>query len=315
MSKLSHPRHGSLQFYPRKRIGKFIPSVNWSKINSKEQGVLGFITYKVGMASALLKDNTENSMTKGKRITVPVTILEAPNMKIFSIRFYKNSKVLKEIVITNDKELKRKIKVPKILKNLEKTMPQEYEDIRILVYSLPKQTAVKKTPDFAELAVSGSNKLDFIKSLANKEITIADFLKNNIKLFDVRGLTKGKGNQGPVRRFGITLKFHKSEKGQRNPGSLAPWHPARVTFRTPIAGQLGLFTRVHYNSNLIASGRISESDINPPQGFRGYGRIRSSYLLLKGSVQGPAKRQILVTPALRPTKAQNKKKFEFISLQ
>ena len=55
---------------------------------------------------------------------------------------------------------------------------------------------------------------------------------------------------GPVKRFGISLKFHKSEKGVRRPGSLAPWHPARVTFRTPNMGQTGFFTRVSYN-NLI----------------------------------------------------------------
>ena len=35
---------------------------------------------------------------------------------------------------------------------------------------------------------------------------------------DLRAITKGKGYQGPVKRFGIGLKSHKSEKGRR-----APW--------------------------------------------------------------------------------------------
>ncbi len=92
MPKHGHIRHGSLQFYPRVRAKKVLPRVNWNSItNSKEKvGLSGFISYKVGMKSAHIKDNTSNSLTKGQRIYVPVTILECPTMKIFSIRFYKN---------------------------------------------------------------------------------------------------------------------------------------------------------------------------------------------------------------------------------
>src|SRR6185437_11819844 len=105
MAKLSTPRKGSLQFWPRKRAEKQIPSVNWSTIKGKSgvSGILGFLTYKVGMATALVKDNTPDSMTKGKKIYFPVTILEAPHMKIFSIRFYKHGKVIKEAIVSNDK--------------------------------------------------------------------------------------------------------------------------------------------------------------------------------------------------------------------
>ena len=113
----SSPHHGSLQFWPRKRAEKQIPSVNWSVVpsNAKMPGILGFITYKVGMATAVVKDNTEHSMTKGKKMVVPVTILEAPNMKVFSIRFYKFGKVMKEVIVSNDKDLKRVVRVPKEL--------------------------------------------------------------------------------------------------------------------------------------------------------------------------------------------------------
>ena len=101
MPTLSNPHHGSLQFWPRKRVDKRLPSVNWSVIHGKDksQSILGFISYKVGMASAVVKDLTENSMTKGKKIFLPVTILEAPNMQVFSIRFYKFGKVVKEVIV------------------------------------------------------------------------------------------------------------------------------------------------------------------------------------------------------------------------
>src|SRR3989344_6474237 len=150
-------------------------------------------------------------------------------MKIFSVRFYKNSKPLTEIIVSNDKELKRKLKVPKTLKSLEKDIPKSYDDIKIIVYSMPKQTSIKKTPDLIELAINAKNKLEYVKSFIGKEISFQEFLKS--ELLDVRGLTTGKGFSGPVKRFGITLKAHKSEKGVRRPGSLGPWHPHHVIFR------------------------------------------------------------------------------------
>lgn len=311
MSKASRPRRASLQFWPRKRAAKVLPSANWKPISSKEEGLLGIIAYKAGMASAVVKDSTDKSRTLNKQITIPVTILEVPSMKIFSVRFYKNGKVLTEVTVSNDKELKRKIRVPKEAKKLDNA-PEGYDDIRVIAYSLPKQTNIKKTPDLIELAIQSENKLEFIKNLIGKEIALADCLKS--KLLDVRGLTKGKGMQGPVKRFGITLRFHKSEKGVRKVGSIAPWHPARVTFRTPMAGQMGYFTRLVYNLNVITSGKISDLDVNPKQGFPQYGKIKTSFIALKGSVPGPQKRQILLTPSYRPSKSQSKKKFEFLEL-
>ena len=82
----------------------------------------------------------------------------------------------------------------------------------------------------------------------------------------------------------------------------------------PLAGQMGLFSRINYNLNLITSGNIKSKDINPKSGFNHYGNIKSSYFILKGSVQGPSKRQVLLTPSFRPTKSQAKKKYEFIEL-
>ncbi|MEK6844305.1 MAG: 50S ribosomal protein L3 [Nanoarchaeota archaeon] len=309
--KISRPRFGSLQFYPRKRAAKQLPSVNWDVIKSDLEGVLGFITYKVGMATAIVKDTTDKSMTSGKKIALPITVLEAPNMKIFSIRFYKNKRVVKDFVVSNDKELKKILKTPKNVSDLSK-IPEDYDDIRAIVYSIPKTTGIKKTPDIIEVGISAKNKLEFVKSLINKEIALKDFLKYG--LLDVRGLTKGYGLSGTVKRFGISLKQHKSEKGRRRPGSLGPWHPARVTFRTPMAGQLGMFSRVNYNNKVIGSGDIKEKDINPKSGWKHFGRINNNYLLIAGSVQGPPKRQILLTPSFRATKEQAKKKYELIEL-
>ncbi|MEK6872552.1 MAG: 50S ribosomal protein L3 [Nanoarchaeota archaeon] len=318
-----HIRHGSLQFYPRKKANKILPRVNWSSLSRKDLGLLGFIGYKVGMASAYVKDNTPNSLTKGKRITIPVTIIEFPTIKILSVRFYKDNNLIGGILNQNlDKELKKKIKLPKQIKNkvdFDK-YKGKYNDIRVVIYSQTKKTGIKKTPDIAEIGLSGTieEKLNFIKENLNKEIRIVDFLnKEFLKdgLVDVRGITKGKGFQGSTKRFGLSLQAHKSEKGIRGPGSGGPWHPARVEFTQPMAGQMGYFTRVIYNNKIIFISNLKEEDINPEQGFKNFGKIKEDYALIYGSVQGPAKRQLIVTVSLRPSKDQIKKNYEFIELR
>jgi len=311
------PRKGSLQYWPRKRAKKFLPSVNWDAIPDSPKNIKGFICYKAGMASIHVKDNTPNSMTKGKKIIIPATILECPPIKIFSVRFYKNGKIIKEILAENlDKELKRKLKIPKKKIKFEEAINKikDYDDIRIVIYSLCKKTNIKKTPDLCEIGLSGNleEKLNLIRLKINKEISISDVFEKG-QLIDIRGITKGKGFQGPVKRFGISLKQHKSEKGRRRPGSLGPWHPARVTFRAPQAGQLGMFTRIVYNNKIIDLGKAEEK--KELKNIKNFGDIKSDYLILHGSIQGPAKRGLLATNPLRPSKKQAKKTYEFLKIE
>lgn len=307
------PRKGSLQFWPRKRAAKLLPRTNWDAIKSTKP-LRGVIAYKAGMATAWVKDTTPNSLTKGKNISVPVTILECPAMKIFSVRFYKEGITTKEILSPSiDKELKRKVKLPKSYsKKIEDVKTEEFDDIRLIVYSVVKNTSIKKTPDLLEVGLSGSkeDKLMFAKEKINKEISLNEVFEKN-DLVDIRGVTKGKGLQGPVKRFGIQLKVRKAEKGRRRPGSLGPWHPARVIFRVPMAGQLGTFTRVVYNNKILDLGKAEEKF----KSIKNYGDIKTDYLILTGSVQGPSKRQLVLSTSLRPTKKQLKKDYELIELR
>jgi len=307
-------RSGSLQFYPRVRAKKVIPSVNWKPVSKEGVGFLGFVGYKVGMISIWAKDTTEHSLTKNKQIAVPATVVECPTMRIYSIRFYKNGKVMKDVVVSIDKDLKKNVKTSKKIGNFENV--EGYEDVRVILYSGVRKTVVDKNkPDMIEIGISGSveEKLNFIKGKIGKEISVVEVF--NKGLVDIRAVTKGYGTQGPMKRFGIALKSHKSEKGRRRPGSLAPWHPARVTFRTPQAGQTGYHTRVVYNNLILKVGKISEKDINQKSGFDHYGIIKTDYMILKGSIPGPQKRELMITPAIRPTKYCAKKKFEVLELR
>ena len=92
---------------------------------------------------------------------------------------------------------------------------------------------------------------------------------------------------------------------------MGPWHPARVIFRVPMAGQLGMFTRVEYNKKIVDLQKASEK---PMKAIKNYGDIKTNYLILTGSVQGPSKRQILVTAPLRPSRMQTKKNYDLVGV-
>ena len=220
MGRKQGPRKGSMQFWPRSRAEKFLPGVNWAPVLSRngaqKTNLLGFIGYKAGMASAFVKDNTPDSMTKGKRTIVPVTVIECPPMKVFSVRLYKKGIVNKEILNDNlDKELKRVVRMPSKSKKsikgeLEKININDFNDVRVVVYSQAKKTELKKSPDISEIAMSGNitDKIAFVKDILGREISITDVFPKGI--VDVRGLTRGKGFQGSVKRFGVHLRSHKA---------------------------------------------------------------------------------------------------------
>lgn len=311
MGTRNSPRKGSLQFWPRKRAQKFLPRVNWDAIDSSKH-LKGFICYKAGMVSAFVKNTTPDSATKDKNITIPCTILECPPMKIFSVRFYKNKKVAKDFLVENlDKELKRKVKIPKTKKAPDLDV-KDYDDVRIIAYSVVKKSGLKKTPDMVEVGMNGNleEKVKWVKEHLNKEISVENIFEKG-QLIDARGLTKGHGFSGPVKRFGIKLKFHKSEKGQRRPGTLGPWHPARVTFRVPMAGQLGMFTRVVYNNIVVDIGKSDGKFKN----IKNYGDLKTDFILVKGSVQGSAKRQLVLTQAIRETRKTKKQKYGLVEIR
>jgi large subunit ribosomal protein L3 len=314
MTNNNRSRKGSLQFYPRVRAKNMIPSVNWKPHKKDGAGFMGFVGYKVGMISVFAKDETVDSQTKGKRIILPATVIECPAMKIYSVRFYKNNKVKKDVIVTNDKDLAKKVKLPKVAKYLKDE--EDFDDVRAVLYTQVKSTGVgKKKPDMIELGLSGSkeDKLSFIKERIGKDITVSEVF--GAGLVDLHAVTKGYGTQGPMKRFGIALKSHKSEKGRRRPGSLSSFGLRRVTFRAPQAGQTGFHNRIAYNSVILQVGKIAEKNINPKSGFHKYGNIKTDYIVLKGSVPGSKKRGIVMTVPQRPTKYQTKKSYEVLELR
>ncbi|MFW6383264.1 MAG: 50S ribosomal protein L3 [Nanoarchaeota archaeon] len=310
MPKQHKPRAGSMQFWPRKRAERHVARVrSWAP--SDKANLLGFAGYKVGMTHVVAEDTRQKSTTAGEKIVIPVSVIECPSLKIASARFYKNSDSLKlvtEVFAKPAKELGRKIPLPKkASKKLEEVKPGDFDEIRVNVYTQPRYTAIgKKKPDLFEVAIGGSKEdaFAYVKENLGKEISVKEIFSEG-ELADTHVITKGKGYQGPVKRFGVAIRSSKSEKVKRGPGSIAGGWKAHghMMYRVPDAGQMGYHMRTEYNKQIISI--IDEAEkVNPDGGFLRYGNVKNTFILVKGSVGGPRKRLVRFCKPTRPKKVE-----------
>ncbi|MDK2791048.1 MAG: large subunit ribosomal protein [Methanothermococcus sp.] len=310
--KRNRPRRGSLAFSPRKRAKKPVPKIRaWP--NDEKVRLQAFPVYKAGTTHALLKENNPKSPNAEQEVFTPVTVLEAPDITVAGIRVYekttKGLKTLTEVWASElDKELNRKITTPK--KEERKTVEEldklvdKIEEVRVIVHTNPKNTCLpKKKPEIVEIRIGGNNvseKLNYAKEILGKTLSINDVFTEG-EFVDTLAITKGKGFQGPVKRWGIKIQFGKHQrKGVgRHTGSIGPWTPKRVMWTVPLAGQMGYHQRTEYNKRILKFGSNGE-EITPKGGFLNYGVIKNNYVVVKGTVQGPAKRLVVLRGAVRP---------------
>ncbi|MBI2142527.1 50S ribosomal protein L3, partial [Candidatus Woesearchaeota archaeon] len=295
MATTRNPRHGSLQFWPRKRARRQHSRIRHHP-ELKEPKLTGFAGYKVGMTHAIAIDNRPASHTKGNEIFMPLTVIECPPMSVASIRLYKTTpyglKLAAEHTAKSDHA-----KLAEYEKELDK-----YSDVRVNVETKPEMTGTgKKKPELFEMAIGGDiqSQMAYAKQALGKEVKLQDVFREGQQV-DVYAVTKGKGFQGPVKRFGVSLRPHKSEKGRRGPGNLGPWTGNR-SWTVAHAGKMGYHNRMERNKWII---KISDSakGIGVKGGFLNYGVVKNPYMLLKGSVQGSRKRLVKLMHAARRNK-------------
>ncbi len=308
MPKAHRPRSGSMQFWPRVRAKREYPRVR-GFLAGKEAKLQGFAGYKVGMTHMILTDGRKNSVTKGEDISVPVTVVECPPLKIAGFRIYKKKyRTLHpagEFLVKVDKELARKLTpAKKELKKPDSITADDFDELRILVQTQPKMLGTgKKKPELFEVRVGGNKdeRLTFAKENFGKELSLKDVFTEG-QLVDIRAVTTGKGFQGPVKRFGVKVRHHKSEKTKRGPGSLGGWKGhGHFMYRIAHAGQMGYHNRPDYNKQILMISDDPEK-INVDGGFIRYGKVKNTYILLKGSVPGPSKRMLRLETPIRPNK-------------
>ncbi|HSO25020.1 MAG TPA: 50S ribosomal protein L3 [Methanobacteriaceae archaeon] len=320
MARHHQPRKGSVAFSPRKRSAKETPRIkSWPVAD--EPRLLGLAGYKVGMTHVMMVDNTKNSPTEGMEISTPVTILEVPPICVMGIRAYENTtrglKAMGDVLADNlNEELSRKISLPKeynkdaavekIKENLE-----HVAEIRVLINTNPKVTSVpKKKPEIFECGVGGKTpeeQLNFAIEMLGKEVSAKEIM-NDGEFVDSIAVTKGKGFQGPVKRWGIRIQYGKAARSSkaRHVGSIGPWTPSRTMWTVAQAGQMGYHKRTEYNKKILKIAEASEADaVNPAGGFVKYGLVKNDYMIIKGSVPGPSKRLIILRKAIRSNGKNN----------
>ena len=322
MPRRTRPRRGSLQFYPRKRAKRQVPRFrSWPAVSDPIP--LGFFGYKAGMTHALLVDSRPRTPTSGQEVFKPITVIETPPLYVFGVRAYAQDPNYGMVTLTEvwadklPKYLNRRITVPKSPNHDIGKIESALDDIvaiRLLVATQPHLIPGlgKKVPDVGEIAIGGDVKaqFDFATNALGDEIRVKDIFKPGEQI-DVKAVTKGKGFQGVVKRFGVFEFGHKKEKTKRGIGAFGPFFKGKVFWEVPRPGQMGYHTRTEYNKIIVIVGENGEPPITPKGGFLHYGEVKNDYVAVIGSVPGPVKRIIGLRKAIRP----NKHPFQFSEIR
>ena len=310
MGKRSGHKRGSVAFRPRKRAESQMPSVNYWPTTT-EKKLCGFAGYKAGMTHMTYIDDTE-SPSKGNEVFASATVVECPPMNVFGVRGYKGRQVVGDILTADEKVLKL-LGITK--KKDVKFSASDVDEVYALVFTRPDLTGFgKKSPERMEIPVGGKDaaeKFEFANSLLGKQVKVSEVFKPG-EFVDAIGITKGKGWQGTVKRFGTSVQRRKATGKRRHIGSLGAWHPGYVHYTVPMPGQMGYHKRTEINKRIMKMG--SPAEINPAGAFTHYGVLKNDYILVKGSLSGPQKRLVRFRRAKRITTAPKIPEIRFVSL-
>tara|TARA_B100001750_G_C15471756_1_gene580182 strand:- start:676 stop:1659 length:984 start_codon:yes stop_codon:yes gene_type:complete len=309
-------------FGPRKRANRPYGRVkSWPDSDADEVRVQGFAGWKAGMTHVLMRDLNPGSPSAGAEVRKAVTVVEVPPMRVLAVRGYKMTPYGKQTVgeVWADTE-----KLADVIPALPRRLPERKEhdaeahldklresnltEVRLIVSSQPdKISAVgSKTPEIMEMGMTGGDnaaQLEWASEKLGDELTIEDVFTQGSDI-DVVGVTKGYGNQGVVRRFGVKLLSHKNSKRRRQIGNMGDFGTGYVRKTIRQAGQTGYHQRTEYNKRILRISGEDESQITPAGGFLHYGEIKNHYMIIQGSLPGPAKRLIRFRDASRQRREQ-----------
>jgi large subunit ribosomal protein L3e len=208
--------------------------------------------------------------------------------------------------------------------------------IRILVHSdIAKLPLAQKKAHLMEVQINGGDiaaKVDYAVSLFEQSIPVSKVFSKD-EMIDVIGVTKGKGFEGVTTRWGTSRLPRKTHKGLRKVACIGAWHPSRVKYSVPRAGQNGYHHRTQINKKIYkiaapqftAEGTIVKDDkgnivadrhastefdltkkeITPMGGFPHYGVVKNDWVMVRGTVVGPVKRVITLRKTLLRQTSRN----------
>ncbi|MEM0232768.1 MAG: 50S ribosomal protein L3 [Candidatus Nezhaarchaeales archaeon] len=310
------PRRGSLGYYPRVRARRIVARIRrWPDVKVEKPQLLGFAAYKAGMTHAIVIEDKPTSPFYGREIAKAVTILDAPPLLVFGIRLYSLTpyglRCLFEVLSDKlPKDLERKITLPKSYSKEEaigkaQQLISKASEIRVLACTQPRLSGLKKkTPEIMEIKVAAKSiqeAWNYVLSILGREVKASEVFKEG-QYVDVISITKGKGFQGVVKRYGVKImpRWHKHRKGHRRTGTVSPQRPDMM-YSVPRPGQLGFHQRTEYNKRILKMGEDGLT-ITVKGGFVGYGVVKGPYIVLLGSVPGPKGRLVRLRFPIRPAK-------------
>jgi large subunit ribosomal protein L3e len=232
-------------------------------------------------------------------------------------RFYKNWHKSKKKAFT--KYAKRYTESGK-----DKSMPMEAEINRAKQYcqviralchtQMSKVKLGQKKAHLKEIQINGgsvADKVDFVVKMFEQPLPVSTVFNDN-EMVDIVGSTKGHGFNGVITRWGCTRLPRKTHRGLRKVACVGTWHPTRVQFQVPRAGQRGYHHRTEINKKIYKVGKsvrddphnaqgdndLTEKAITPMGGFPHYGEINEDFLIMKGSLSGPKTRVVTLRKSL-----------------
>jgi large subunit ribosomal protein L3 len=301
--------HGSMQYWPHRRAHNRLPRLRNHPV-IKEPLPCNIVAYKVGMTHLTMIDDTE-SPSKNAEVAKACTVLEIPKMEVYGMRFYSTNG------LTNYKEVKtelynkalaQKLNIKK-LKHDEtkigsmKEKLKEYSNITALIVAFPKGLSVEQHHVMRFESPLGGNtieeKFEFITKALGTEIKINEIFKPG-EYVDITSISKGKGWQGPIKRLHVKRNAHKGTGKIRHGGPLGAFSPGKVFYTVPRAGQLGFNYRTEHNKRILKIGQKTEIEaVNKRAGYSNYGLVKNEYIIISGSVVGPAKRLVRIRKSIR----------------
>jgi len=344
--KFEAPRHGSLGFLPKKRSRTNRGRVRAFPKDNKSQPphLTAFVGYKAGMTHIVRDLDKLGSKMHKREVLECVTIIETPPLIAIGVVGYvetpKGMRALRTVWAHHlSDEVKRRrykrwyrAKKKAFTKYAQKyvdrkqsierdinTIKKHCQVVRLIVQTQVRKVGLQKKAHIAEIQINGGtteNKVKFAIDLLEKPIPVDGVFAQD-EIVDTIGVNKGHGFKGVVSRYGVKKLPRKTHKGLRKVACIGAWHPARVSWAVPRAGQKGYHHRTEVNKKIYRVGKgvrteggkevhnnastefdFTQKSITPLGGFVHYGEVKEDYVMLKGSVQGPARRVITLRKAL-----------------
>ena len=310
--KHSQPRRGSLAYLPRARAKSMEARIrSWPDQEGDQPKLMAHAGFKAGCISIASIDDREKTPNFGKQLVSLGTVVVTPPVVVIGIRGYSKDRYgLDSIfdVYAKDipKELARLFTAKSDEKSLERAEKSlgRVSDLFCIVAVLPQQAGrEQKKPYVFEVAVKGGDvakQFAFAKDFLGKEVKVDQVFQKGADV-DVAAITKGKGIEGPITRWGVKKKQHKSRKSVRALGTLGPISPSTIMYTVPRAGQRGFHQRTQYNNRImiISNTKTNEFKINPAGGFKHFGLVDGDYVVIRGSIPGTYRRLVKLRSPMR----------------